>query len=125
MPNASQPVGVEPLRLDDCDSDISVEPFVVSKVDALAAAFAQEALYLVAAAGEGSGERWGGLWRGCAGMRCGYGGPAAIAELRLSRQLPLAARASGGKPTATLEAKPSILTILVAARWAEHCSPQS
>jgi hypothetical protein len=46
-------VGVQTIRLDYRNGDVAVEFGVVSEVDALAAAFPEEALYGVATAGEG------------------------------------------------------------------------
>ena len=65
---------VEPLRLDHGDCHISVEPAIVSQVNALSPALAKEALDLVAAFAEG--RTWSYRWldrrsRRSRGRRCG------------------------------------------------------
>ena len=54
--DARDAVGVEAVRLDRRERDVAVELRVVREVDALAPALAEEALDVVAAAGEGGGE---------------------------------------------------------------------
>ena len=66
--DARQPVGVQPLGLDHGEGHVAVELRVVGQVDPLAAALAQEALDLVAAAGEGRREARGTVVAWVCGM---------------------------------------------------------
>jgi hypothetical protein len=56
-PDARQAGIVEALDLDECQRDVPPQPAIVSEVDALAAALAEEAAYFIAPTGKRGGGR--------------------------------------------------------------------
>ena len=111
---------VQPLGLDDGDGNVPVQPFVVGEVDALAAALAQEALHLVAAAGEGGGESDGGRGRRRSRRRLAKGTAALPAEPLALLVAGAAGGASWRQRRAAFGAELAVRSIVVAAGRTDH-----